>query len=89
MQTKLTLRLEEALIKRAKTRARKLGKSLSQIVADYFALLNEDGGKVPPELPPLTRSLKGSLRESDVDHGDYLRYLEEKHRWRSMHPTCY
>lgn len=80
MQTKLTLRLEEALIKRAKIRARKLGKSLSQIVSDYFTLLNEDGGKAPAELPPLTRSLKGALRGSDVDPGDYLRYLEEKHR---------
>lgn len=80
MQTKLTLRLEEALIKRAKIRARTLGKSLSQIVSDYFALLNEDGGKPSPELPPLTRSLKGALRGSDVDQGDYLRYLEEKHR---------
>ena len=79
MQTKLTLRLEEALIKRAKNRARKLGKSLSQIVSDYFALLNEDDGKALPELPPLTRSLKGALRGSDVDQGDYLRYLEEKH----------
>jgi hypothetical protein len=82
MNTKLTLRLDEALIKRAKARARLLGKSLSQMVSDYFALLNDgadpEGGH--PELPPLTRSLKGALRGGGVDRDDYLRYLDEKHR---------
>lgn len=80
MQTKLTLRLDDALIKRAKARAHALDKSLSQIVSDYFALLNGENGKTPPGLPPRTRSLKGALRKNAVDHDDYLRYLEEKHR---------
>lgn len=38
-QTKLTLRLDADLISRAKASAAKQGKSLSQIVADYFAAL--------------------------------------------------
>ena len=80
MKTKLTLRLESVLIKRAKIRARKLGKSLSRIVADYFAILNEDDDKSPPELPSLTRSLLGKLHGSDVDQESYRHYLEEKHR---------
>ncbi len=82
MQTKLTLRLDEMLIRRAKARARLLGKSLSQMVADYFALLNEEAGqrRGSPELPPITRSLKGALRAGGVDRDDYLRYLDKKHR---------
>ena len=36
MQTKLTLRLDEELIKFAKVYAKERGKSLSQIVADYL-----------------------------------------------------
>ena len=38
MQTKLTLRLDEELIGVAKAFARSSGKSVSRIVADYFAL---------------------------------------------------
>ena len=36
MQTKLTLRLDEHLIENAKVFAKQSGKSLSQMVADYF-----------------------------------------------------
>jgi hypothetical protein len=36
METKLTLRLDEGLIKSAKKEARHRGTSLSQMVADYF-----------------------------------------------------
>ena len=39
MQTKLTLRLESELIEQAKEHAKQQGKSLSQIVADYFLIL--------------------------------------------------
>lgn len=59
MQTKLTLRLEEQLIERAKAHAKKRGKSVSQMVADYFALLDREDR--PETLAPLTRSLHGAL----------------------------
>ena len=36
MNTKLTLRLDENLIKSAKNYASSSGKSVSQLVADYF-----------------------------------------------------
>ncbi len=80
MYTKLTLRLEASLIKRAKSHARKLDKSLSQIVADYFALLNEADNKTPQALPPLTQSLKGALQGTGVDEKDYQHYIDEKYR---------
>lgn len=77
MQTKLTLRLEDQLIANAKAHAKNSGKSLSQMVADYFALLEK---KTPiQELPPVTSSLKGCLQTSSVDEQDYRIYLEDKY----------
>lgn len=40
MQTKLTLRLEEQLIARAKSYAALAGKLVSQLMADYFKSLS-------------------------------------------------
>ncbi len=77
MQTKLTLRLEEQLIERAKAHAKKRGKSVSQMVADYFALLDRDDQ--PETLPPLTRSLHGVLKDTAVEEDTYREYLEEKY----------
>ena len=38
MHTKLTLRIEEQLIEQAKSYATHTGKSVSQLVAEYFTL---------------------------------------------------
>jgi len=78
MATKLTLRMDEDLIEHAKRIARERGKSVSRLVADYFALL----GREPEgdELPPLTRGLFGVAAGSEVEESDHRRHLEEKHR---------
>ena len=81
MHTKLTLRLEADLVQRAKSFAKKTGKSVSRIVADYFTVLERPPKREKPlSWPPLVRSLKGSLRRARVDEKDYRRYLEHKHR---------
>ena len=77
MQTKLTLRLEETLINQAKTYAKQQGKSLSQVVSDYFQLLKNDTNET--DLPPLTKSLVGVLESKDVDMDDYRKHLEDKY----------
>lgn len=81
MQTKLTLRLDDELIEQAKNYAARSGKSVSQVVADYFRLLpvgNEPAA--PPAMAPLTRSLRGLLRDAQLDEADYRRHLDEKNR---------
>ncbi|MDA8414696.1 MAG: DUF6364 family protein [Desulfobacteraceae bacterium] len=80
MQTKLTLRLEDRLIEQAKSYAARTGKSVSQLVADYFSLLTS--GKPPHKQPvtPIAASLRGVLRGAQLDEEDYRNYLEEKHR---------
>jgi hypothetical protein len=79
MQTKLTLRLEDQLIEQAKTYAAHAGKSVSQIVADYFKLLTAEKIRTVSPPSPVTQSLRGLLRESKLDEKDYKKYLEEKH----------
>ena len=77
--TKLTLSLEPALIDRAKKEARRRGTSLSAMVADYFRGMaaRPGGGEA---LPPLTRSLFGSLKGKKADRDVYRRHLEAKYR---------
>jgi hypothetical protein len=80
LQTKLTLRLEDNLVRRAKSYARRSGKSVSGLVADFFALLGPSAGKkAEEELTPAVRSLVGALGGARVSEEDYRRYLEEKH----------
>jgi len=79
MNTKLTLRLEEELIKSAKNHANSIGKSVSQMVADYFYLLDKKSFKKPIKLTPIVESLKGSLKHADINEDDYKSYLEDKY----------
>lgn len=81
MQTKLTLRLDARLIHLAKIYAHETGKSLSQLVADYFQLIDQPRLNAE-ELPPLTASLRGILKtdKAPVSQDDYRDYLRQKHR---------
>jgi hypothetical protein len=79
MKQTLTLRIEDKLINRAKSYTRKSGKSVSQIVASYFALLDVEPKKDTSELTPIVRSLKGSLKGAKIGKKDYHKYLEEKY----------
>jgi len=79
MQTKLTLRLEDQLIEQAKAYAAHAGKSVSQLVADYFKMLTSDKTRQASPSTPITRSLRGLLRESTLDEQDYKKHLEDKH----------
>lgn len=79
---KLTLRLEEESIARAKRLARERGTSVSRMVASFFESIES----TPPESRrhgEITSRLRGSLKpegdEPPSDEGEYLRYLERKH----------
>ncbi len=79
MQTKLTLRIDDELIRRAKSFAKKAGKSVSQMVADYFASIEDKPQEANAEFTPVVRSLKGALRGANIDFKDYRKHLEEKY----------
>ena len=78
MNTKLTLRLDDRLIGRARAEARRRGKSVSRMVAEYFDLL---GAEAPAgaSLPPVTSSLVGILKGRAVSEQDYRQHLRGKH----------
>ncbi len=79
MQSKLTLRLEEELVRRAKRLAKKRGKSVSKIVADYFTLFEAQKKKPEEKFSPIVQSLKGALRGTTVDVQAYRKHLVEKY----------
>jgi len=80
MQTKLTLRLDDRLVRRAKAYARRSGRSVSSLVADFFALLGPgEEKKIEPELTPTVQSLLGALGREPVNEEEYYRYVEEKY----------
>jgi len=80
MKTKLTLRLDGLLIDRAKRYSDRSGKSVSQLVSDYFALIEADEPIPGTELTPRVRAMIGSLKGATTGEDDYRRHLEEKYR---------
>ena len=79
MQTKLTLRMDDRLIAGAKQHAARAGKSLSQVVAEYFLVCISDSPSGADTTPRVSR-LRGCLRDTGVAEADYLKHLEDKHR---------
>lgn len=78
---KLTLRMEKALIEKAKWVAKERDTSVSGMVAGFFDSLE---GAYPGDRRhgPITSRLQGSLKPEagrSSDREDYLRYLEERH----------
>ncbi len=78
MHTKLTLRMDEALVRRAKAEASRRGKSVSQMVGEFVASLGSRK-RDEQKLPPITASLVGVLKGHRVSESDYKRHLREKH----------
>ena len=67
MQTKLTLRLDDALVTQAKHYAAREGRSVSALVADYFQRL-QGGGETSKQATPQTRrsSFHGLLAKTPL-----------------------
>lgn len=78
MNTKLTLRMDEELVKKAKAEARRRGKSVSRMTAEFIESL--DRRYAPKaDLPPITSSLLGVIKGRRLSKRDYKRYLKDKH----------
>lgn len=78
MNTKLTLRMDDAVIRKAKMEAKRRGKSVSRMVAEFIESIGtrQDSEKV---LPPTTASLVGILKGKDISEDDYKVHLREKY----------
>ena len=82
MDTKLTLKLEEKVIKKAKIYAKNHGKSLSELVENYFKILVNKEKSDNEEYSYLIKELSGVIKSrSKIDHKkEYTDYLEKKYR---------
>jgi hypothetical protein len=80
VNTKLTLRLDDKLIASAKRYSERSGKSVSQLVADYFALIESQEPLSGTQLTPRVRAMVGSLKGAKTTEADYRRHLEDKYR---------
>jgi hypothetical protein len=78
MDTKLTLKLDDRIIRSAKEYAQTNNKSLSKLVELYFKnLVSENGEKA--KYSPLVEELSGVIAEKDLRNLDYVGYLEKKY----------
>jgi hypothetical protein len=76
--SKLTLSVDSKVAERAKRYAKRRGISVSQMVETYLDSVSSQNAKDEEEDPPILRSLRGSLKGTNVN--DYYKYLEEKYK---------
>jgi hypothetical protein len=81
METKLTLKLDQSIIKKAKKYAISRKKSLSRIVEDYFKGLGFQDNNDEIEINPIVKELSGIISENDIANwkNEYTNYLEQKY----------
>ncbi len=73
MNSKLTLTIEQDVIEKAKKYAKSKGRSLSDIVENYFKVIVKDEERIEISRTPITDSLKGSFKTPE--NMDYKREL--------------
>jgi hypothetical protein len=76
--SKLTLSVNDAVVARAKRHAKRQGVSVSQMVEAYLAAVSESGAASPRDIPPILRSLRGSLQRADLE--GYRKHLAAKYK---------
>ena len=76
MDAKLTLNVDKLIAQKAKKYARSKGRSLSDLVEDYFRFLTRTDEISDPEISPKVKSMMGSIK---VPEGfDYKKELAER-----------
>ena len=80
MDTKLTLKLEQSVIEKAKDYAKRQKTSLSRLIENYLLDITDEEA-TQEKITPLVRSLSGIIDlPNDNDHKkDYAEYLAKKY----------
>ena len=81
MNTKLTLTIEQSVIKKAKLYAKEKGQSLSDIIENYLKAITTEK-KIDEDISPLVHSLRGSFKapESFDYKKELSKGLSEKYK---------
>jgi uncharacterized protein DUF6364 len=77
---KLTLSVDQAVIRRAKRYAARHGTSVSGLVARYLDILSQPVSSDSDALSPTLARLRSEWRGVSVDDAEYYKYLERKYR---------
>lgn len=82
METKLTLRLNDDVIERAKIHARNHKVSLSKMIESYLDSITKQNVETKTSVTPLVESLSGVIDlPSEFDYKkEYRDYLEDKYK---------
>lgn len=75
MSTKLTLSIDESVIRDAKEYAQKTGRSVSQLVESYLKAITNPTKKKKSKLPPHLKRWHGAFKMED--ESDYQALLNE------------
>ncbi len=78
MDTKLTLKMDQSVIRSVKKYAEKNNRSLSKLVEDYFKNLVADN-EPEKQYSPLVEELSGVISAEVLQNLDYVSYLEKKY----------
>lgn len=80
MTTKLTLTVEKSVIEKAKSYAKKTGRSLSEIIEKYLVSITNDETNEKTLSPKLKKIVGAVKLPANFNEEDELRsYLEKKH----------
>ncbi len=81
MNTKLTLRLDKRVIKKAKKKALSVGVSLSRMVEDYFKSITEANQRELLESPVLYEiaGVLAGKTKAEKSKGEYRKHLSAKY----------
>lgn len=82
MNTKLTLSIDDKIIKQAKEFAKQRNKSLSKLVEDYLAGIISKTPSNDDNIPPVTKKLAGILKgKKEINtKNDISTFLENKYK---------
>lgn len=81
METKLTLKVKQTVIRQAKKYAQKRKTSLSKLVENYLQKITSTKGEAGPEqITPLVKSLSGILKDSGNLKESYADFLTKKYQ---------
>ena len=78
MNTKLTLNLEDEIVKEAKSYAKKNNVSLSKLIENYLNSLTKSPAE-SKRISPLVESLTGVIPNETDERKDYRDFLTEKY----------
>lgn len=83
MLSKLTLSVDDALVKRAKDMAARQGRSLSRVISEFLERFSADEKVMQRSATPITDQLRGSVKmdiPADFDvKEEYRKHLAHKH----------